>query len=107
MTKLLTEIANYDEPGSWDRMSKGWPSIKGDDAYAMYVFANCAPSIPYGSYVLIDEAGKYGSTKSHLRVHSKHIAQLLVDFESAGRPNAAESVRRRGAWPKRKADKWW
>lgn len=102
---LLTKTADYDEPGSWDRMSKGWPEIKGDDAPAMYVFANCAPTIPYGSYVLISEKGKYGATKSCLRVHPVHIGRLRADFDAAGRPSGDESVRRRGS--ARKADRWW
>lgn len=105
MTRLLTETADYDEPGSWGRMSKGWPEIKGDDAPAMYVFANCAPTIPYGSYVLISEKGEYGATESCLRVHVEHIEQLRADFEAAGRPTKSESVQRRAG--ARKAKKWW
>ena len=105
MTKLLTETADYDEPGSWGRMSNGWPDIKGDEAYAMYVFANCAPTVPYGSYVLMDERGKYGATESCLRVHADHIDRLRTDFAAAGNPEAAESIRRRGS--SRRAAKWW
>lgn len=105
MTRLLTETANYDEPGSWGRMSKGWPGIKGDDAYAMYVFANCTPSIPYGSYVLISQRGHYGADESYLRVHADHINQLRADFKAAGNPQPDESVRRRGN--ARKARRWW
>lgn len=103
--KLLTETADYDVPGSWGTASKGWPAISGDDAYAMYVFANCAPSIPYGSYVLMSQRGAYGAKKSHLRVHGDHVDQLRIDFKAAGRPDAAESVRRRGR--ARRARKWW
>jgi hypothetical protein len=102
---LLTETAAYDEPGSWGRMSNGWPGIKGDDAYAMYVFANCAPSVPYGSYVLMDQRGEYGAKESYLRVHAGHIDQLHADFKAAGSPEAKESIRRRGSADK--ARKWW
>lgn len=102
---LLTEIADYDEPGSWGRMSEGWPEIKGDEAYAMYVFANCAPSIPYGSYVLMKEKGAYGAEESCLRVHVDHIANIRADFSAAGQPSPDESVRQRGK--DRKANKWW
>lgn len=105
MTQLLTETAEYDEPGSWGRMSEGWPDIKGDEAYAMYVFANCAPTIPYGSYVLMGERGKYGATESCLRVHVDHIERLRADFAAAGSPEATESVRCRGR--ARRAAKWW
>lgn len=104
-TRLLTEIADYDEPGSWGRTSKGWPEIKGDDVYAMYVFANCAPSIPYGSYVLMSQKDRYGAKESCLRVHPDHIHQLRDDFKAAGCPEADESVRRRGS--ARRARRWW
>jgi hypothetical protein len=102
--RLLTETAD-DAPGLWGRMSEGWPGIQGDEAYAMYVFANCAPSIPYGSYVLISERGRYGATESYLRVHAKHIDQLRADFSAAGRPSREESVRRRGTADR--ASRWW
>jgi hypothetical protein len=102
---LLTETADYAEPGSWARMSEGWPGIRGDDAYNMYVFANCAPSVPYGSYVLMSERGKYGAEESYLRVHAEHIDRLIADFEGADKPKADESVRRRNN--ARKADRWW
>jgi hypothetical protein len=105
VTKLLTETADYDEPGSWGRMSDGWREIRGDVAYAMYVFANCAPTVPYGSYVLMDERGKYGATKSCLRIHKDHVDQLREDFTAAGSPEASESVSRRGR--ARRAQKWW
>jgi hypothetical protein len=85
MTKLLTETADYDEPGSWGRMSEGWPYII-DRAYDRYVFANCVTSIPYGSYVFMGD---------RLRVHSEYIEQLNTDFEKAGRPDSRESVKRR------------
>lgn len=105
MTRLLTETADYDEPGSWERISKGWAEIRGDAAYAMYVFANCAPTVPYGSYVLMGERGKHGAKESRLRVHADCIDQLREDFVAAGSPEAAESVRRRGR--ARRARKWW
>lgn len=105
MTKLLTETADYKEPGSWGRASEGWPEIIGDEAYAMYVFANCAPTIPYGSYVLMGQRGEYGAKKSRLRVQAGHIDQLRADFKAAGEPDRDESIRRRGN--ARKAEKWW
>lgn len=103
---LLTEIADPDEPGSWGRMSHDWPGIKGDEAYDMYVFANCAPSIPYGSYVLMGQRGKHNAEESYLRVHADHIDQLHADFKAAGNPSVDESVRRRGGH-RAKAQKWW
>lgn len=102
---LLTETAAPNEPGSWGRMSEGWPSVQGDDAYAMYVFANCVPSIPYGSYVLMSQRGQYGATESSLRVHPRHLDQLRTDFQAAGSPSREESIRRRGT--DRKAHRWW
>lgn len=103
--KLLTTTADYDEPGSWNRLSAGWPDIEDDIAHDMYVFANCVVSIPYGSYVLISEKGMYGAEKSQLRVHPDHIDQLRADFAAGGNPPAKESVRRRG--DARKASRWW
>ncbi len=89
---LLTETADYDTPGSWGTASKGWPEIKGDDAFNMYVFANCLVTIPYGSYVLMAQAGRYGDKVSRLRVQAEHIKQLKADFERAGRPSAEVSM---------------
>lgn len=101
---LLTETADYDVPGSWGHMSNGWPGIKGDAAYDMYVFANCATSVPYGSYVLMEQKGTYGAKESYLRVHADHIDQLRADFKAAGNPTAAASIQRRGN--ARKAREW-
>jgi hypothetical protein len=91
-TALLTETADYDTPGSWGTASKGWPEIYGDDAYAMYVFANCVQTIPYGSYVLMDRRGSYNATYSRLRVAPDRIDTLRGDFDSTGRPSPEESV---------------
>jgi hypothetical protein len=102
---LLTETADYDEGGSWGRLSHDWPGIKGDKAYDMYVFANCAPSVPRGSYVLMGQRGTHGAKESYLRVHADHIDRLRADFKAAGNPKADESVRRRGSAAR--ARKWW
>jgi len=95
MARLLTETADYDEPGSWGKASDGWPGIRGDKAVDMYVFANCVESIPYGSYVLMSEKGKYGATESYLRVDDYFIIKLKDDFEAAGEPSQQESIARR------------
>lgn len=97
---LLTETANYDEPGSWGRASVGWPEITGDVAYDMYVFANCIQSVPYGSYVLMAQCGEYGASQSVLRVHNKHIEKLKADFKQAGFPNMPTSIARREKYGK-------
>lgn len=89
---LLTETADYDTPGSWGRASEGWPEIKGDVAYAMYVFANCVETVPYGSYVLIARRGRYGATESVLRVHAQYLTQLQADFDRAWQPDAEASI---------------
>lgn len=72
----LTETAPHDEPGSWGRCSIGWPEITGDDALLMYEFAVMTKLIPYGSYVLMSEKGKYGAKESCLRVHADQITAL-------------------------------
>jgi hypothetical protein len=97
---LLTETANYDTPGSWGPASAGWPDITGDVAYAMYVFANCVQSVPYGSYVLIAQRGRYGASQSVLRVHAQHVDKLRSDFEQAGEPDAETSIARRETYGK-------
>lgn len=104
MSGLLTEIADYDEPGSWGRMSEGWPeiSVKARDVYA---FASCVKSVPYGSYVLVGDV---------LRVHQDHVDRLRSDFRSAGEPAREESVRRRDTTGRLRSDglreaapRWW
>lgn len=98
----LTELP-YDT--SWASASDGWPELIGDDAYSMYVFANCAPSIPHGTYVLMSRAGHYKDTITKLRVHPNHIEQLKADFLAAGSPLPDESVKRRGDL--KEAPRWW
>ena len=107
MTRLLTETADYDEPGSWGRMSDGWPGIRDDAAYDVYVFANCVEVIPYGSYVLMSQNGAYGAKESYLRVHADFIEKLKSDFKAAGNPSADESIKRRQKSGKDHAPKWW
>lgn len=80
---LLTEIADYDEDGSWGRMSEGWPEITGDEADHMWsciIKTNC---IPYGSYVKMREKGRYGDTESMIRVHPDHIDHLEDSFRTS------------------------
>jgi hypothetical protein len=103
MTRLLTETAVYDEPESWGRMSEGFPEIKGDVAYDMYVFANCVETIPYGSYVLMSERGR-GDTESCLRVHGQYIEQIKADFLAAEKPNACTSMAHREKYGKLRPD---
>lgn len=111
---LLTETADYDTPGSWGPASDGWPGIRGDHAYDMYVFANCIQSIPYGSYVLMSRKGEYGATESYLRVSPSYIQQLIDDYASAGKPDANACVARREKFGRlnktgnrEAAPKWW
>jgi len=87
---LLTESADYDEDGSWGRMSEGWPEIVGDDAFNMYIYANKTKCIPYGSYVLMDEKGRYGAQESIIRVHQEHLAQLKESFYSSRAVDASD-----------------
>lgn len=107
MSYLLTSTADYDTPGSWGPASNGWPEIRGDCAYDMYVFVNMTGVIPYGSYVLMGQRGKYGATESMLRVHAKHLDQFRDDFLAAGQPSAEESLRRKQESGKDYAPKWW
>lgn len=104
---LLTQTADYNEPGSWGRMSDGWPGFRCDDAYAMYVFANQTGVIPYGSYVLMSQKGQYDATESYMRVHADYIDTLKKEFDAAGKPSAHESVERRIKSGKSYAPKWW
>ena len=81
MNQLLTETADYDEPGSWGRMSSGWPGIRGEDAVPMYQLAH--KTIPYGSYVLMSKKDTYGAKESYLRVHADYIDKLKDAFKAA------------------------
>lgn len=107
MGHLLTETASYDEPGSWGRMSVGYPEVRGDVARQLYVFCNMTGVIPYGSYVLMSERGKYGANESCIRVHVEHLQALQQAFEAAGRPTAEESIRRKRGSGKPYAPHWW
>lgn len=114
MARLLTEIADYDDLGSWGRASDGWPDIRGAHAYDMWVFANCVQSIPYGSYVLMGRSGEHGASESYVRVHAEYIDVLKVDFEAAGKPTPDESIVRRAQFGelrkdglRERAPRWW
>jgi hypothetical protein len=52
-------IAAYDEPGSWGRLSEGWPSTP----YTIGKMLLCtkAEVVPYGQYVVIHADNKYPS----------------------------------------------
>ena len=113
MAKLLTETADYNEPGSWGRMSEGWPEITGPKAKDYRTFAACVKSIPYGSYVWIDQ-GWRGAPRDALRVHIDHIETLLKDFKDAGEPTSETSVAMREKLGKlnstgnrEEAPQWW
>lgn len=97
-----------DEPGSWGRMSEGWPSTS-ERAMDKYVFLNklTHPPVPYGSYVIV------GKT---LRVENKRLLNNLErTFKAAGEPTQKQIMKRYDAavkatqgsssWPT--LDKWW
>lgn len=42
----------YDEPGSWGRLSEGWPETA-EHVQAKYALCGRGRYIPYGSYVLV------------------------------------------------------
>lgn len=50
-------IAAYDEPGSWGRLSEGWPSTP----YTVGKFLLCSKAsvVPYGQYVVVGAKGAY------------------------------------------------
>jgi hypothetical protein len=58
-----------DEPGSWGRMSEGWPDIT-TDARAKYVFLNKSKLFPYGSWVIVGDV---------LRVESEEMRKTLEE----------------------------
>lgn len=69
-----TSSAIYDEPGSWGRLSEGWPST---DQYVEAKYALCGRGrfLPYGSYVLFGEA----RGKKVLRVATEEQLKDLND----------------------------
>lgn len=104
MSRSLVETTDYDEPGSWGKASDGWPGVRGDEAYDMFVFANCIESIPYGFYVLMSQKDRYDATESYIRVHADYIDQLKADFKSCGSPSAQTSIDRREKYGKKRSD---
>lgn len=55
MPNLATDpeaVAAYDEPGSWGRLSEGWP----DTPYSIGKMLLCSKAgiVPYGQYVVVD-----------------------------------------------------
>lgn len=98
----------YDEPGSWGRLSKSWPSTKvrvKDKTVFLAKLKN--PSVPYGSYVI---AG------AELRISTKKLLiKLNKEFKAAGSPTSdwimkrynAAVKRTRGSskWPQ--LNRWW
>lgn len=60
MTNLATDpeaVAAYDEPGSWGRLSEGWP----DTPYTIGKWLLCTKAnvVPYGQYVVVGAKGPY------------------------------------------------
>lgn len=66
MTKLLTETADYDTPGSWGPASKGWPSLADEDG-SLRAFVIRTKVVPYGGYVTVE---------GRLRIHPDYIKKL-------------------------------
>lgn len=89
---LLNEIADYNESGSWGRLSEGWPEVTGDIAKTIYITANKTKLIPYGSYVLMSERGKYGATETVLRVHVDHIDTVNEFINKTNTLDALDAV---------------
>lgn len=71
--------AAYDEPGSWGRLSDGWPSV----AYTPAKFLLCSKAhiVPYGQYVVVgardsDNSG-YDYSHARIRIATKELAEKL------------------------------
>jgi hypothetical protein len=66
----------YDEPGSWGRLSEGWPSTD-IDALKKWIFLSTlgeeVTPVPYGSYVLMDSS----TDKPYLRVSNEERLNAL------------------------------
>lgn len=51
----INDQALYNEPGSWGRLSEGWPET-GLHAEAKFALCGRGKYLPYGSYVLARDA---------------------------------------------------
>lgn len=57
-------IAAYDEPGSWGRLSEGWPSTPYNTA--KWLLCTQAEVVPYGQYVVV------GAKQKPFRQYDRH-----------------------------------
>ena len=101
----------YDDiPGSWGKLSKGWPFTY-ENAYEKYVFLNKlspkARPVPYGSYVFHN---------GQLRIESQELLCILEEeYKKAGSPRlgdiriryeqAVKITKGSSEWPM--LEKWW
>lgn len=68
--------AAYDEPGSWGRLSEGWPTTPYTPAKML--LCTKAHVVPYGQYVVIHADGKYPSYEGAvIRVASEDLKTKL------------------------------
>lgn len=65
----------YDEPGSWGRLSEGWPETP--HTPGKFLLCTKAEVVPYGSYVVIQP--NYPSDKDAvIRLESEALKNKLV-----------------------------
>lgn len=82
----------YDEPGSWGRLSEGWPElISATPELTTRAFVACSLEgvVPYGSYVRIDDytlrietAALMGKLVEHLNTTPLTTEQLIQRLSS-------------------------
>ncbi|MGL5078944.1 MAG: hypothetical protein ACRDBG_24360, partial [Waterburya sp.] len=70
-------VAAYDEPGSWGRLSEGWPSTPYSDL--KWVLCTQLNIVPYGQYVVVDVKGKYpyDYSNANIRCASTQLRDAL------------------------------
>jgi len=77
MLNLATDAAAraaYDEPGSWGRLSEGWP----ETPYTKAKWLACTQDniVPYGQYVVV-------GTRRNERLHNYDTTTPLYDYSQA------------------------
>jgi hypothetical protein len=88
MENLVDKGMNcYDEPGSWERLSEGWPEVPYTKIRWMFCLNN--KDFPYGTYVVVgneytypikqNDQSYYDYSKAVIRVSTIKQKNLLLE----------------------------
>jgi hypothetical protein len=77
-------IAAYDEPGSWGRLSEGWPETPYNTA--KWLLCTKAEVVPYGQYVVVGDVIRVASEELKRKLEEAYrgmfveCAEILLQF---------------------------